>query len=126
MKNNRADIGTKDDVKLMVDTFYGKVNSDTLLSSVFNDHSKVNWDTHLPKMYDFWNTLLFADGNYKGSPFEKHIGLPVDRQHFKHWMEIFCQNIDEHFIGEVAEQTKLRAKSIAWTFESKLDYLKNQ
>ena len=125
MEDSRTDIGTKDDVKLMVDTFYEKVNNDDLLSSVFNDHSKVDWDIHLPKMYDFWNTLLFANGNYKGSPFAKHLELPVDSSHFKHWIDIFCKNIDEHFVGEVADQTKLRAKSIAWTFESKLEHLKN-
>jgi hemoglobin len=52
--------------------------------------------------------------------------LPVDSSHFKQWMDVFYENIDEHFVGEMAEQTKLRAKSIAWTFESKLDYLKKQ
>jgi len=77
-------------------------------------------------MYDFWNTLLFANGNYKGSPFTKHLGLPVDTRHFEHWIDKFCRNIDVHFAGEMAEQTKLRAKAIAMTFESKLKYLQNQ
>lgn len=126
MKKNMTDIVTKDHVKLMVDTFYEKVNNDDLLSHVFNDHSKVDWDAHLPKMYEFWNTLLFADGNYKGSPFSKHVGLPVDSAHFKQWIDIFCQNIDDHFVGEMAEQTKLRAKAIAMTFEAKINYLQNQ
>lgn len=115
-----TDIKTAEDVKLMVDTFYAKVQQDELLANVFNDFAQVDWEDHLPKMYSFWNSLLFGTRTYKGHPFRAHIPLPVTPAHFDHWISIFEQNIDEHFTGEVAEHTKLRARSIAHIFRSKL------
>ncbi len=128
MSNNnelKQDIRTEQDIELMVNSFYDKVNQDALLSYVFNDFSKVDWDTHLPKMYRFWNTLIFGAQSYKGNPFAMHIPLPVEAKHFERWIALFDKNMDELFAGEVAEETKLRAKSIAHVFQSKLAYLKN-
>ncbi|MEE9437717.1 MAG: group III truncated hemoglobin [Saprospiraceae bacterium] len=116
------DITTEEDIKLMVDRFYDKVNEDAELSYIFNHFAKVDWETHLPKMYSFWKKLLFAKGDYKGNPFQAHIPLPVSAVHFEKWVALFVENMDELFAGEIAENTKLRAKSIAHVFQSKLEY----
>jgi hemoglobin len=123
MKRIKQDIITKEDIKLMVDSFYDKVNSDAVLSPVFNDFAKVNWKTHLPKMYNFWNKILFSKGDYKGNPFAKHVALPVEDRHFERWVQLFIENIDELFEGDIAESTKIRAKSIAHIFQSKLTFI---
>lgn len=120
----KKDIQSKDDIKLMVDTFYDKVNNDEMLSNIFNDFAKVDWDKHLQIMYNFWNTLIFGGRAYKGSPFDKHVPLPVDKQHFDRWIELFNANLDEHFSGETTESIKTRAKTIALTFQYKLESLK--
>lgn len=120
MQANKPDIRTEEDVKLMVDSFYNKVNEDPMLSYVFNDFAEVDWQSHLPTMYKFWNTLIFGEQSYKGNPFAAHVPLPVDQTHFTRWISLFEENMDELFIGEVAEHTKLRAKSIAHIFSSKL------
>jgi hemoglobin len=117
------DIVSEKDVVLLVDSFYEKVNQDYLLSAIFNDFSGINWNIHLPKMYQFWNTLIFGTQSYKGNPFEAHLSLPINYTHFARWIEIFDETIDEHFSGIVADQTKIRAKSIAQVFESKLAHL---
>lgn len=119
----KTDIQSFDDVKLMVDTFYDKVNNDDLLSYVFNDFAKIDWEEHLPKMYSFWQTLIFGEASYKGNPFAHHIPLPIEEKHFLRWLEIFNQNIDEHFQGTVAEDTKTRAWFIAQTFQKKLEFI---
>ncbi len=120
------DIQTVEDIKLMVDTFYEKVNQDKeLLSPVFNDYARVNWETHLPRMYAFWNNVLFGVGGYKGNPFQKHIPLPIDGRHFEAWIELFVENVDEHFAGPVAQDAKVRARSIAHIFQSKLELIKS-
>ena len=119
----KTDLTTKADIKLMVDSFYDKVNDDEKLSAIFNGFAKVDWESHLPKMYEFWGKILLGDGNYSGNPFGAHIPLPVDKTHFDRWVELFVQNMDEHFEGEVAESTKLRAKSIAHIFQSKLAFI---
>lgn len=68
MDIHKADIRTEQDVELMVDSFYAKVNQDPLLSYVFNDFAEVDWQSHLPKMYQFWSTLIFGVQSYKGNP----------------------------------------------------------
>lgn len=118
------EIKNLDDIKQMVDTFYDKVNKDKELSYIFNDFAKINWVTHLPIMYSFWSKLLLGEGNYRGNPFQKHIPLPIESHHFDRWVELFKQNIDEQFIGEIAEEAKLRAENIAYVFDNKLSMLK--
>lgn len=121
----KKDIKNEEDIVLMVNSFYDKVNNNELLSYVFNDFAKLDWDAHLPIMYRFWNTLIFGTQTYKGNPFAKHVPLPVKPEHFTQWIALFDENMDELFSGDVAESTKLRAKSIAHVFQSKLDYLNN-
>lgn len=113
-----------EEIKLMVDLFYDKVNDDDLLSPIFNGFSKVNWDVHLPIMYNFWATVLFGQGSYSGSPFPKHLPLPVEDKHFERWVKLFNLTIDENFTGAMADSVKLRAQSIAFTFSSKIKMLK--
>ncbi len=123
MAQTKRDIQTSEDVKRMVDTFYDKVNQDDLLSPVFNDFAGVDWESHLPRMYSFWESILFAKPGFKGRPFQKHIPLPIDGNHFERWVSLFIQNIDAQFEGKVTEEAKLRAKSIAHIFKSKLDII---
>ena len=120
----RPDIDNEEKIKLMVDSFYALVNEDPLLSPIFNDVAKVNWDHHLPRMYKFWNTLILSKAQYKGSPFDKHVPLPIDQKHFDRWIGLFHKNIDNHFEGPKAEDTKMRASSIGHIFSTKLSYLK--
>lgn len=117
------DLQSEADVRHLVDTFYEKVNADDILSPVFNDFAKVDWDHHLPRMYGFWNSVLFARGDYKGNPFMKHIPLPVGKDHFERWLALFVANMDEHFEGPMAEDAKQRARSIAHIFQNKLAYM---
>jgi hemoglobin len=117
----KKDLESREDVKLMVDSFYEKVNRDKLLGPIFNDFAGVNWDSHLEKMYDFWNTILFARGNYKGSPFPKHAPLPIQKEHFDRWIKVFHENMDEHFEGPKATDAKSRVVIIGYTFHSKMN-----
>ena len=119
----KRDLKSKQDVELMVDSFYEKVNQDELLSPIFNKIVRVDWDKHLPKMYNFWETIIFHRGDYKGSPFDAHIPLPVGEKHFGRWVEVFKANLDEHFEGEMTEHIKMRATSIALTFQAKMKHM---
>lgn len=116
MPHSLPDITTEADVKLLVDAFYDKVNQDVLLSPVFNDHARVNWEQHLPIMYRFWSSILLGSASYSGQPFVKHAFLPVDHAHFSQWLLLFYETITEHFRGPHAEEAKLRAANIARIF----------
>ncbi len=117
------DIRDIDDIKLFVDEFYAKVQTDELLAPIFG--SKIEdgeWEKHLNKMYSFWETVLFHKQSYKGSPFMKHYNLPIESKHFNQWVALFSQTIDENFRGEKAVETKGRAAKMALMFESKMNY----
>ncbi len=115
-----------DDIKKLVDTFYGKVRNDELIGPIFNERIQDRWPQHLAKMYTFWQTVLLGEHTYFGSPFPPHANLPVSHQHFEKWMELFKQTLDELFIGAVAEDAKWRAGKMAEMFESKIEYYKNR
>lgn len=121
MKVKRKDILEREDVKILVDKFYDKVKSDELLRPVF---SHVDWPHHLPIMYNFWSSMLLGDQSYSGNPLQKHMALPVGKNHFSRWLELFKETVDETFEGEKAEEVKMRASSIAEIFQFKMGLLK--
>ncbi|SIR48953.1 group III truncated hemoglobin [Pontibacter lucknowensis] len=116
----KEDIRDEQDIKLLVDSFYAKVNEDDLLGPVFNGFAKVNWEHHLPIMYSFWSSVLFGTMAYKGQPFPKHMRLPVDRQHFARWIVLFTETADELFEGDKTKELKQKATSIAQVFQMKM------
>ncbi len=107
----------------LVDAFYNKVNEDPLLSPVFNQIAAVNWEAHLPKMYNFWESLLFGAHTYKGKPFDHHLQLPLTARHFERWVELFNETLNERFTGEKAEEARMKATNIAGVFRFKLNML---
>lgn len=115
-----SDILTEADVKKLVDTFYDQVNADPLLAPVFNEFAHVNWPAHLPRMYDFWSSILLHTSRYRGQPFLKHLPLPIAAEHFERWLVLFFSTVDELFEGPVAIEAKLRARNIATVFASRL------
>jgi hemoglobin len=120
METNRPDITNEDDIKTLVDSFYDKVNADELLAPIFNDVANVDWEHHLPTMYKFWSSLVLRTNTYRGAPWPKHAVLPVGGEHFKRWLTLFKQTVDEHFSGPKALEAKNAAASIADTFQNRL------
>lgn len=116
----KQEIKTTEQIKELVNKFYEKVNADSLLSPIFNQEAKVNWEEHLPKMYKFWGTQLLGTGDYTGRPFPPHTQLPINKNHFERWLVLFIETIDENFTGEIAETAKEKAKNIATVFQHKL------
>ncbi len=113
----KKDIHSREDIELLVNSFYQKVQQDSLIGYIFTEVAKVNWEHHLPKMYDFWETILLGQKGFKGNPMEVHFKLhqkhPLVEKHFERWKNIFYTTVDENFEGELAEQTKQKASSIA-------------
>ncbi|MCC6691020.1 MAG: group III truncated hemoglobin [Bacteroidia bacterium] len=114
MKN---DILSRSDIELLVNTFYDKVRANKIIGPIFNDIAKVNWETHLPKMYSFWWSLLLGEHSFSGNPMQKHIALSklttMTEVEFSEWLSLFTQTTDELFVGEKAEEAKIRAANIA-------------
>jgi hemoglobin len=109
----KNDIKSEDDVSTLVHTFYAKVRADELLGPIFESIIKDNWAPHLKRMVDFWSTILLYTHKYKDDPMPKHMQLPVEQRHFDRWLFLFNDTLDTLFAGEIAENAKLRAGSIA-------------
>lgn len=113
-----------DDIKRLVDTFYGKVRQDELIGHIFDDVIQDRWPEHLEKMYTFWETVLLGNHTYYGSPFPPHANLPVDKEHFVRWLEIFLETLQENFTGAKADEAYWRAEKMANMFNYKINYIR--
>ena len=119
------DITNRQDIRLLVDRFYEKVIADKVIGHIFTDIVKVNWQKHLPVMYDFWENAIFYSGTYSGNPLKTHMHLnkiaPLTGEHFRHWTLLFTKTVDELFKGEKAALAKNKATSIAKVMELKIN-----
>ncbi len=118
----KKDITNLDDIKVMVNEFYGKIREDILLKDIFNERIQDRWPLHLEKMYKFWQTVLLEEHTYFGSPFIPHAKLPVSKQHFDEWLQLFNSTVDEHFEGPKATRAKWQGERMAIMFLSKIEY----
>jgi hemoglobin len=118
------DISRLDDIKLLVDTFYSKVQQDDLIGPIFNEKIQDRWPMHLERMYGFWETVLLEVRSYSGSPFPPHATLPIHKEHFDRWMELFTKTVDTLFAGPIADEAKWRAEKMAEMFNYKIDYFR--
>lgn len=114
------DIRNDDDIRLLVETFYGRVQDNERLNHIFSNVARVHWDHHLPKMIDFWSNLIFQTGRYKGKPFRKHLPLPLEEKDFYIWYGLFEETVDNLFYGERAEYAKEMASKIAASFSIRM------
>lgn len=118
---NKKDIKTREDVFLLVSSFYKKVRQDKVLSPFFNDAIK-DWDAHLDRLTTFWESSLFMgrklETKYLGNPLEAHAKVDRDNNHsitelhFGLWLNLWFQTIDELYEGDNAENAKRRARKM--------------
>ena len=124
------DIEDKEDIILLVNTFYTKIQIDPIIGYIFTDVAKLNWDVHLPKMYSFWESILFGAGEYKGNPMVKHIDLnrieSLEPKHFERWKALWNETIESLFNGPKSVEAISRATSIAGLMEFKVQQSENK
>lgn len=114
------DIRNEADIALLVDTFYERVFANEMLAPFF---AHLDFDAHKPKMIFFWSFVLLDKPGYTTNVFDKHIHMPLKREHFNAWVTLFHQTVDDLFAGEKANDAKLRATTLGWTFGEKMEKL---
>lgn len=113
-------IDNREDVSLLVHSFYDKIRKHTILGPIFNgsipdDH----WPEHLDKLTDFWESSLFGVAKFRGNPPAAHQrvdmkeGHTISQTHFGHWLQLWYETLDELFEGEVAQRAKDRARRMS-------------
>ena len=113
----KHDIENRDDIILLVNTFYSNVKQDKTIGYIFEEVAHVNWDEHLPKMYSFWSSLLLGEHSYTGNPMSVHLELSklttMSETEFSSWLMLFIKTIDSLFQGKKADEAKERGANIA-------------
>jgi hemoglobin len=104
-------------IQKLVETFYIRVKADNILGPIFNNAENFSWDTHIPVMINFWETLLLGTMTYTGNPMVKHIELhkrtPLNQAHFDQWKKLFYETLDTHFEGPNVAEAKRRVEAMA-------------
>ncbi len=116
----KKDIQSRTDIDRLMNQFYARATRDQIIGYIFSDVAKLDLEHHLPVIGDFWETLLFGTGNYQRhgrNPLQIHgelsLKTPLHAEHFRRWLDIFRETIDESFSGERAEFANTRAEAIA-------------
>lgn len=113
----KKDIENRDDIALLVRTFYGKLLTDSLMAPHFEG---VDFEHHFPRMIGFWAFVLLDEPMTIGNVFDKHRHLAIDARHFDRWIQTFSETVDDFFEGKIADKAKQNAQVIGFTFQSKM------
>jgi hemoglobin len=112
-----SDIENRDDIAALLRDFYGRAFRDELLGPVFVDVAHMDLEAHLPVMCDFWETVLFRAGLYRGNALRPHQRLHAQARltptHFRRWLALWRGTVDDRHAGPKAELAKLQATRIA-------------
>jgi hemoglobin len=104
---------TEDSIAEVVDTFYGRIRNDQLLSPIFAGAIGSDWGPHLDKMKTFWSSVLLASRGYKGNPMIAHLQLPrLTRDHFERWLQLWRETVAALCSDEVASLFSRKAQMI--------------
>ena len=114
---DKQDLKNREDVFLLVSSFYDKVREDKVLGPFFND-TITDWDAHLQHLTTFWESSLFLKTKYLGNPLEAHVKVDakhnntITELHFGLWLNLWFETINELFEGDYAENAKRRARKM--------------
>lgn len=117
-------LDSREAVELLVNSFYTRVKLDDLLAPIFNNAEFFSWDTHIPIMVNFWETLLLDTATYKGNTMQKHIILhrqtPLTPELFDRWKQLFYATLDEHFEGKNVAEARKRVEAMSALMQYKI------
>ena len=94
------------------------MEADALLAPYF---ARLDMTAHLPRIVDFWSTLVFHTGRYSGNAFRPHLAMPgLTAAHFARWVATLDATVDARFAGPAAETMKDYAHRIAFSMQLRL------
>lgn len=114
----KTDLTTREDVSKLVHQFYTKVRKNEEIGYFFNKTIQ-DWDEHLEKLTDFWETNLLFKRNYKGNPKLAHqrvdqdFDQSIEQKHFGVWLNLWFETVDDYFEGDLADRAKNNARNMA-------------
>lgn len=128
----KKQIENRDDIAFLVQQFYAKIRVDEEIGFYFNTMIK-DWDAHLEKLTDFWESNLFPVKKYHGNPLavhnevDSHFEGKITSNEFGIWLNYWFQTLEEHFEGENVEILKRRARKMGtFLFMSMFEHRKKE
>ncbi len=110
------DLATRTDVHDLVVDFYREVVFDELLAPLFDEVAEVDWSMHMPKLVDYWCSILLGTNDRIGPVMAAHRRLhaesPICVEHCDRWYEIWTRALDARWAGPVADHARSHAASI--------------
>ena len=105
---------TEDQLAVLVDRFYAKVQEDDVLGPVFSG-AIADWPEHLEKMVAFWSSVMLTSGRYKGNPMMAHLKhvAAIRPAMFARWLELWRETAGETLDANGAAAVIAKAERIA-------------
>jgi len=102
----------------LIEAFYSRVRDDTLIGPVFAEVLEGRWDSHMPKMVDFWSSLVLGEKSYQGNLKAAHQPLAMlTPEHFNRWLALFFETVEQRFEPAAAVQFMEPALRIAHSLQ---------
>lgn len=127
----KKNIQSRADIEVIIKDFYAKMLQDPIVGFIFVDVAKIDLDSHIPLIVDFWSDIIFkqlADNKaklYQGNVLKKHLEInqlvSLKAGHFTRWLYLFEQSIDTAFTGDNADLMKYRAHLVADSINAAID-----
>jgi hemoglobin len=120
------DITSRADLEYLLQQFYQKAFADPLIGFFFTEVVPLDLETHIPRIADFWESVIFNTRGYRKNVMEVHQHIsdlsPIKKEHLDQWVKIFTATVDQYFEGDKASLIKNRAISIATLMKIKISY----
>jgi hemoglobin len=122
--NESNDIHSREDIVLILTSFYKKAFADDLIGRFFTEVVPLDLESHIPIIADFWETIVLDQRKYAKNVMQIHQHIsslsPIRKHHLDRWVKLFMTTIEESFDGDKATLMKQRARSIATLMEMRL------
>lgn len=106
------------DLEPLLTEFYAAVEKDALLAPYFES---LDMSAHIPRIADFWSTLLFHSGRYTGNAFRPHLEMPgLAAEHFARWLATLEATLDASYAGPNTQQMKSFAQRVGISMQLRL------
>lgn len=120
MTIEKKEIESREEVSLLVRSFYAKIRIHAELGPIFNGIVE-DWELHLERLTDFWEMVLLQTGPGAGkfNPVPVHkevdnrVNNEIEQRHFGNWLELWFETLNTKFEGEIADYAKNHARKMA-------------
>ncbi|BEV11288.1 group III truncated hemoglobin [Asticcacaulis sp. DW145] len=109
------------ELRRLVEQFYERARADALLGPVF-EAAVDDWPAHFDMLTAFWSMVMNGPRPdmpvFKGRPLPKHLALPLKRQHFDRWLDLWAETTAEVLDAPRAEALREKAWRIGLSFQA--------